>query len=476
MNKFIYCFLLILAGCGGGGGYGSGAQNQPPSASFTATPTSGPAPLEVTLDAAGSSDSDGSIVQYSWDLGDGQTGAGVVVAHSFANAGDRSFATGVVIGSNSMFVTRKVMLGDVDGDGDLDLVTADQGSPNHLYLNDGAGNFSDGTDIGTNILNENQPASAALGDVNGDGAPDLVVGNMNGPNHLYLNDGAGSFGPKINIDTDRDQTFPVVLGDVDNDGDLDLVAGNFGINRLYLNDAAGNFEPGGDFMADSDFTLAIALGDVNGDGALDFFAAHPLGLSEIDPDGLVPNRLYLNDGAGSFGPGIDVAVDDDLITDVELQDVNGDGAPDMLTGLINLTNRLYLNDGAGNFGLGTAITADTDITLDLVLGDVDNDGDLDLIAGNGGGIEGLNTDFNRLYLNDGNGIFAAGVDIDADGDDTFSIALGDVNGDGDLDFIVGNLGQPNRLYSNFGTFTVTLTVTDDKGATASTTREITVAP
>ena len=484
MKKCIYCFLLILAGCGGGGGSGSGggsfsgAQNQPPTASFTATPTSGPAPLDVTFDAAGSSDPDGSIVQYSWDLGDGQTGAGITVAHSFANAGDRSFAAGVVIGNDTIFTTMAVMLGDVDGDGDLDLVTANQAQPNHLYLNDGTGSFSDATDIGTNEFNQNQPHDAILGDVNGDGALDLIAANPFGPNDLYLNDGSGNFGPKISIDTDGNETVRVVLGDVDNDGDLDLVAGNSGINRLYLNDAAGNFGLGGDFMTDSDFTLAIALGDVNGDGALDFFAVHLSGVSTaFDPDDLVPSRLYLNDGAGNFGPGIDVAVDDDLsVSDIELQDVNGDGAPDMLTGMRDSTNRLYLNDGAGNFGLGTEITADTDFTADLVLGDVDNDGDLDLIAGNGGGFVGLGNHFNRLYINDGTGIFAAGVDIDSDGDDTLSVALGDVNGDGDLDLIAGNIGQPNRLYSNFGTFTVTLTVTDNNGATASTTREITVAP
>ncbi len=467
MKKCIFCFLLFLGGCGGGGGLSGeffAVGNQPPTASFIATPTSGPAPLVVIFDAAGSSDSDGSIVEYSWDFGDGQTATGILVTNSFANAGNRSFAAGVVIGNDTIFTTEAAMLGDVDGDGDLDLVTANQAQPNHLYLNDGTGSFSDAADIGTNFMNQNQPLDAILGDVNGDGAPDLIVANQSGLSDLYLNDGTGNFGLKVDIDTVGNSTRSVALGDVDSDGDLDLIAGNLLTNRLYLNDGAGNFGPGSDITSDTDDTWAMALGDVTGDGALDLIAGNPR--PPGDPD---TSRLYINDGTGNFGPGSDIAADSDNTFSVALGDVNGDGALDLITGNQDATvNRLYLNDGAGNFGVGSEITADSDLTGSVVLGDVDNDGDLDLVAGNGGGAVGSNTHFNRLYINDGTGNFAAGVDIDKDGDDTNSVVLGDVNGDGDLDLISGNVVEPNRLYSNIGTFTVTLTVTDDDGATAST--------
>ncbi|MEE4299301.1 MAG: PKD domain-containing protein, partial [Pseudomonadales bacterium] len=81
---------LLLAACGGGsGGAGAGADdaNRRPTARFEASPESGAAPLQVRFDAAASSDPDGDIASYRWDFGDGATGAGRTVAHTFTDAG-----------------------------------------------------------------------------------------------------------------------------------------------------------------------------------------------------------------------------------------------------------------------------------------------------------------------------------------------------------------------------------------------------
>ena len=95
-----------------------------------------------------------------------------------------------------------------------------------------------------------------LGDVNGDGHLDLVAGNS-GRNKLYLNDGSGGFtaGTGTAIGSETDVTWAVILGDVNGDGHLDLVTGNDGqTNKLYLNDGSGGFTAGTGTAIGSDMT------------------------------------------------------------------------------------------------------------------------------------------------------------------------------------------------------------------------------
>jgi hypothetical protein len=299
-------------------------------------------------------------------------------------------------------------------------------------------NCFNGSDITADLCDT---TSVALGDVNGDGHLDVVAGKLSEAecgeiNRLYLNDGTGSF-TGSDITSDDDYTYSVALGDVDGDGDLDMVAGNSrgSVNRLYLNDGDGSFT-GSDITSDAHWTSSVALGDVDGDGDLDVVAGNG------EDEGAQVNRLYFNNGTGSF-TGSNITSDVHTTYSVALGDVDGDGDLDLVAGNIYDANRLYLNDGTGNF-TGSDITTDAHDTNSVALGDVDGDGDLDLVAGNSWG------EVNRLYLNDGTGNFT-GSDITADTHDTNSVALGDVDGDGDLDLIAGNDGQANRLYINNGT-------------------------
>jgi len=332
-------------------------------------------------------------------------------------------------------------LGDVDGDGDLDLLVGNADGE-RLHLNDGFGNFTEATGalpppIGPFV----STSSLALGDVDGDGDLDCMIGTSYSAvsNRLYLNDGTGTFtDASAQLPSLSDFTRAVALGDVDADGDLDAVVGNSGQSRLYLNDSTGLFTLG-PFPTTIDVTQAVALGDVDGDGDLDaYFANHSI------------DRLFLNDGTGIFSYAIaQIPTAYANTTDVALGDVDGDGDLDALLGqpgstLTGAQNRLYLNNGAGGFSDVTAqLPAILDITNAVALADVDADGDIDALIGNSGQ--------DRLLLNDGSGVFTdATASLPLLDHGTWDLALGDADADGDLDALFASYGGNNRLYLNDG--------------------------
>jgi len=347
--------------------------------------------------------------------------------------------------------TQAVALGDVDGDGDLDMVVGNggfrgassYGQQNRLYLNDGTGGFKDVT--ASHLPKDRADTHAvALGDVDGDGDLDVVCGNgapLNSgrnsgeQNRLYLNDGKGKFTDATSrLPWVVDLTAAVALGDVDGDKDLDLVTGDWGNwtfhgptnRRLYLNDGKGNFKDvtASRLPTDNDSTLGLVMGDVDGDRDLDLvFANGP------------KNRLFLNDGKGKFSDASSRLPKGSGAT-VAKGDVDGDGDLDLVFGD---TYRLYLNDGKGKFtDASSKLPKISGKTGAVVLGDVDEDGDLDLVLGS--------TLQNRLYLNDGKGSFTDASSRLPRVKDSV-LVLGDVDGDRDLDLMAGNNKQ-NRLYLN----------------------------
>ncbi len=411
--------------------------------------------------------------------------------------------------------TKAIALADFDGDGDLDLALGnDAGRQDRLYLNDGTGRYSDATTTWMPTESDDTPAVAAA-DLDADGDLDLVLGGATRPVRLYINNGNRTF-----VDTtsgrvpNLSQWWPYVssfaIGDVDQDADLDLVIGSFCQTMLLLNngtatftDATATLLPGGRTW----LTSAVLLGDIDGDRDLDLFLATaessgrgqdqllinqgPSGytdgtsllpfddaatasavFADVDADGDLDlaaangiglNQLNINDGTGRFfdatAPRLDRLFDTTL--SLATADMDGDGDLDIVfgndtyKGLLPRT-RLCINDGSGVFTNWTAIGGDAHA---LAAGDVDGDGDLDLAIGQDGWycVYGPSYGQNSLMLNDGTGGFvpASSGQLPAICDNTRSVAFGDVDRDGDLDLVVGNYYEQDRLLCNDGTGTFT---------------------
>jgi len=245
------------------------------------------------------------------------------------------------------------------------------------------GNFTDsGQLLGTNSGN-----SVALGDLDSDGDLDMVVANISEANRVYTNDGSGNFTDSNPLLSASDISFSIALGDVDSDGDLDMVVADGRANQVYTNnDGAGSFIDSGQALGAS-FSTFVALGDVDGDGDLDMVVAN-LDAQVYNDEA---NRVYKNnDGAGSF---IDSgqALGTNYSQSIALGDMDGDGDPDMVVANRN-SNRVYINDGAGNF-IDSGQLLGASISTSIALGDVDGDGDLDIVIANDLG------EPNRVYLN-----------------------------------------------------------------------------
>ncbi len=346
--------------------------------------------------------------------------------------------------------TTALVAGDLDGDGDLDLVAGNgffRPETNRIYINDGTGHFSDET-AARFPGKVDSTFAVALGDVDGDGDLDIVVGN-DGYNRLYLNKGKGYFADKSSTNITplySEKTRDIALLDVDGDKDLDLlVLNDQAQNRLYLNDGHGFFRENTSkaLPAEKDAGWALAVGDVDGDGDLDFL------VGKWGPGRDGQNRLYLNDGKGVFQDATTGRIPkaSRKTFSLALGDVDGDGDLDLLAGN-GLQDRLYLNDGKGIFKDATTgrLPSDLNGAGTVLLADLDGDGDLDAFIGNFDSTGAQN----RVFVNDGKGFF---LDITLGGmpvlkDGTLAAAVADLDGDGDPDLAVGNFDPSGKGMKN----------------------------
>jgi len=189
--------------------------------------------------------------------------------------------TGQPIGQG---ILSAVELGDVNGDGAIDAVlsgwrNADADPcPNRVLLNDGQGRFSETGQVFDEALRHSH--GLALGDLDRDGDVDVVLVTQQAPfARLYLNDGKGRFTAGRTLGTNGAEK--VAVADLDGDGSLDIFLACIGPNEVWLNDGRGQFSDSG-LRLGTEWSWEVAVGDVNKDGLPDLFVVN-LGIDRSAP-------------------------------------------------------------------------------------------------------------------------------------------------------------------------------------------------
>lgn len=386
-----------------------------------------------------------------------------IVGVIFGN-GDGSFQAPVIYPSGGQ-TDDAVAVADVNGDGKLDLLIANQnascngcsGGGVGVLLGNGDGTFQSPVSYGTGVYNA---YSLAVADLNGDGKPDLVatgscITNTNCVSSIevLLGNGDGTFKAAVNYSSGGETAYSVAVADVNGDGKPDIIVANScatgstcidGTVAVLLGNGDGTFRAAVSYGSGGQYATSVAVGDVNNDGKPDLVVANYYTGSSNSTGSI---GVLLGNGDGTFQPAVSYASGGVGDNSVAVADVNGDGRLDLLAvnqgatvGSSNGTLGVLLGNGDGTFQ-PAMVNPTTGVSVDyfaqLAIGDFNGDGKLDVACGAG--------DF--LLLGNGDGTFQAPLSLGFDGT---GIATGDLNGDGRPDLAVGgvavllNIGQGFR--------------------------------
>ena len=377
-----------------------------------------------------------------------------------------------------------VALADLNGDGKLDAVVANwcQSAGQFscegygevaVLIGNGDGTFQSPVRYSTGAYFAN---SVAVGDVNGDGTPDLVVANYclsiqpscggDGAISVLLGNGDGTFQTAATYNSGGSYAYSVAVADVNGDGILDLavsntgpVGANNGSVGVLLGNGDGTFRTAASYSSGGDIAASVAIGDVNGDGIRDLVVANYGG---ADGCGDCGAGVLLGNGDGTFRPAAIYNSGGGSTYSVSAWDLRGDGILDLVAASRSSDdegNRLragvgvLLGNGDGTFqptasylavGLQYISYPAVGWGIDsLAVADINGDGVPDLVI-----VEQcrslehytncVGTGQVNVMLGNGDGTFQAPITYGSGGYEGSSIAIGDVNGDGRPDLVLTN--------------------------------------
>lgn len=365
----------------------------------------------------------------------------------------------------------QVAVGDLNGDGKPDLAVANacQSADNcnggvSVFFGNGDGTFQAPTSYSSGGA---FAGLVAIEDVNGDGIPDLVVGNScesTDPEFecigtsvvgVLLGNGDGTFQSPVGYSVGAYLFSSIVVGDFDGDGKPDMAAvvcpadqscGGFEPNEVgvLLNNGNGTFQApvfynSGGYQGLS--LPAIAIGDLNGDGNLDIVVANSCLQTGQDCVNGGAVDILLGNGDGTFQTAVSFNSGGFDALSVAIADMNGDGKLDLVVGneyedgFDTSGVSVFLGNGDGTFQAPIASPGDG---VSVAISDVNGDGRPDVVMAYPCGSYGCEKGIVVVLLGNGDGTFQAAVSYPSGGYRDNTLAIGDVNGDGREDLIVVN--------------------------------------
>ncbi len=358
----------------------------------------------------------------------------VLALPSFARAAEVPFASTPPI-STAADGAVSVAAADLDGDGDLDTLSASSLDAKLAWY-ENADNTNPGTSwvlhtISTTVLGAH---SVAVGDVDGDGDLDALSASRNDDTiAAYLNPGTPATSWTLRtISTTAMDAFSVAVGDVDGDGDLDALSASRYDDKIAWYENADNTNPGTSWVihtisTTADGAASVQVGDVDGDGDLDALSS-----SFFD------DKVAWYENADNSNPGASwvlhtIATDADGIISVSVGDIDGDGDLDAISAsYFDSTAAWYENPGPnGTTWVPHAISTNAGEPFSVAVGDMDEDGDLDAVSAS----RTIDTIAWHENVSTPPGTSWVQRTISTSADGAYAVVVADLDGSGDLDIL-----------------------------------------